>query len=270
MDALVYIYALVDPRDHRIRYIGKTDNPKRRLRSHMRDAREGKTDHKSRWIASLIREDLSPIIKIMERCDESVWKERECHWITTLRNQYDLTNSTDGGDGFKPSVETRAKMSAAKRGKPAYNKGIPASSEARSKQSAAAKLRWQRRDEEEKQIVIKRLKDYPIKSHSGWRHTNEAKKKISEAGKGNHNTLGKKSSPETKAKLSQAGRGRKKSEEHKRKIGEANRGRKPSDSCLLLAAEARRNHPLSAEAKKKIGDGVRRAAQKRRAKNNGQ
>ena len=32
-----YIYALIDPRDSRIRYIGKSTNPKKRLGVHLRD-----------------------------------------------------------------------------------------------------------------------------------------------------------------------------------------------------------------------------------------
>jgi hypothetical protein len=62
---------------------------------------------------------------------------------------------------------------------------------------------------------------------SGYKHTEEAKKRIGDAAKGNQNMLGKKASPETKAKLSAIRAGRKlhpHSDETKAKISEAKKG----------------------------------------------
>lgn len=57
-------------------------------------------------------------------------------------------------------------------------------------------------------------------------HSEETKRKLSEARKGNKYNLGKHASEETKRKLSEAGKGRIFSEEHKRKISEAHKGEK--------------------------------------------
>lgn len=34
-----YIYSLIDPRDHRVRYVGKTNDVRTRLRNHVKKAR---------------------------------------------------------------------------------------------------------------------------------------------------------------------------------------------------------------------------------------
>ena len=68
----------------------------------------------------------------------------------------------------------------------------------------------------------------------GKHHSEETKRKISNANKGNKNWLGKKHSEETKKKMSESKKGnkynlgRKFSEEHKRKMSQAHKGHKPS------------------------------------------
>ena len=55
----------------------------------------------------------------------------------------------------------------------------------------------------------------------GGIHTEEAKRKLSEARKGNQNSLGRTHSVESRRKMSEAHKGKTLSAEHKRKIGEA-------------------------------------------------
>ena len=65
-----------------------------------------------------------------------------------------------------------------------------------------------------------------ISLHRKGKHrSEETKKKLSEAQKGNKNMLGKHHSEETKKKLSEARKGRKFSEEHKKKLSEAQKGK---------------------------------------------
>ena len=74
-------------------------------------------------------------------------------------------------------------------------------------------------------------------AHKGKKLSEEHRKKLSEAVKGTNNpNYGKKLSEEHRKKLSEAHKGKKLSEEHRKKIGEANKGRK-----------------LSEESRKKIG-----------------
>ena len=64
-------------------------------------------------------------------------------------------------------------------------------------------------------------------ANKGKKLSEETKKKMSEAKKGkNHPMYGKKVSDETKRKMSEANKGKKFSEETKRKLSEANKGKK--------------------------------------------
>lgn len=70
-------------------------------------------------------------------------------------------------------------------------------------------------------------------------HTEETKKKISKANKGekNHN-YGKKLSEETRKKMSESHKGKTLSDEHKRKIGEAHKGKTHSEETKKKISEA--------------------------------
>lgn len=118
------IYALIDPRTDSVRYVGVAKDPVDRLRAHMRDGGEGvrrKRTHKACWIRSLRRLGLRPVLRILARVSEQRWEESERKWIAKLRrNGDDLTNANDGGYGMRnPTPQTRAKMSAAARRRPA-------------------------------------------------------------------------------------------------------------------------------------------------------
>lgn len=118
-----YIYGLLDPRTKELRYIGKTTTTLRdRLNKHMTEARsKSKNYHKLFWIRALIEEQLRPeIIEIEEVLDIGVLDDRERYWIAYYRSMgANLVNLTEGGDGAKEvTKETRAKLSAASKGKP--------------------------------------------------------------------------------------------------------------------------------------------------------
>lgn len=93
----INIYGLIDPRTNNIRYVGKTKNSlQHRLKQHLSETPERNT-HKSNWIKSLKKEDLTPIIVQLDVCDETNWVEKEQYWISVFT---DLTNLTAGGDGI--------------------------------------------------------------------------------------------------------------------------------------------------------------------------
>lgn len=95
---LVKIYALVDPKDGRIRYIGKTRYTlAKRLAEHCQDRRMRHNRHKINWIRLLESEGMRPLIRLLEECQESDWQEREKFWIALHRAT--VTNVTDGGNG---------------------------------------------------------------------------------------------------------------------------------------------------------------------------
>lgn len=81
-----YIYALRDPRDEAVRYVGRTKNPKRRLGSHLYKKYDGSFVHDRReWIQELRSAGLRPVMEIVETLSapvkEALVNERECRWI---------------------------------------------------------------------------------------------------------------------------------------------------------------------------------------------
>ena len=108
-----FIYALLDSRTGRVRYVGKSDDPDRRMREHCRGDRVN--SHKDRWLAQLKREGLWPVLQVLEEVPYDEWQERECSWIAFYRDAGEpLTNMTLGGDGFDGlSADARARKHAA-------------------------------------------------------------------------------------------------------------------------------------------------------------
>jgi hypothetical protein len=115
-----------------------------------------------------------------------------------------LRNRTDGGDGKSGAIvsnETKIKMSGAHKGENNPMFGKTQSDESKKKMSGA---------------------------HKGKKLSDETKKKIGEAKKGNTHMLGKTLSEETKKKLSDARKGKTHSDETKKKMSEARKGKTKS------------------------------------------
>ena len=95
---MVYIYSLIDPRNPNIiRYVGKTKNPKKRIKEHINDSKRF-NDYKSNWIKSLLKENISPIMNLIIECDDESSIFLEKHYISVFKSKY-LTNSDEGGHG---------------------------------------------------------------------------------------------------------------------------------------------------------------------------
>jgi hypothetical protein len=97
----VFIYTLADPAEpDRIRYIGQSADPSRRLRSHVCEARSGRKSHRASWLCQLLARECLPVLGILEEATADNWVEREQHWIAHFRAAgYRLVNATDGGEG---------------------------------------------------------------------------------------------------------------------------------------------------------------------------
>ena len=95
-----YIYVLKCPEGN-IRYVGKTNSPKKRLSSHISEAKKGKgRRHVLNWVHSLLSKSLIPSMEIIEVCTEENWQEREKYWVEYYRNIIpNLCNNADGGLG---------------------------------------------------------------------------------------------------------------------------------------------------------------------------
>lgn len=111
-----YIYKISDELGN-VRYIGKSNNPRRRLYQHINDK---SNLHKFNWLNSIIKRGSKPIIEIIEKVSVDIWQEREIHWIAKFKEDgFDLINLTlggEGGNGMKHTEESRQSMSKSKRG----------------------------------------------------------------------------------------------------------------------------------------------------------
>src|SRR5438874_7115377 len=116
------IYALCDPGSTNVRYIGKTlQTLQSRFRAHLCASALKQKSHKNHWLRHLIGNGLEPeIILIDVAGPEEDWVCLEKFHISAHRAAgFDLTNSTDGGEGcigFQPTLETRAKISKSRKG----------------------------------------------------------------------------------------------------------------------------------------------------------
>lgn len=105
----ITIYALLDPRDCAIRYIGLTRDLKARLR-HYRN--KPHTKHLVNWFSMLKNLGLFPRVEILEEVDEGEAAEKaEREWIAFYRScNCDLINFTLGGENaFKMTDEMKAR-----------------------------------------------------------------------------------------------------------------------------------------------------------------
>lgn len=90
------VYALVDPRDKTVGYIGKSNNVNYRYSQHLKS--KG-SDKKSEWISSLRDEGNVPELEIIEECDEELLDEREKYWIEFHSENNDIYNEIHNKKG---------------------------------------------------------------------------------------------------------------------------------------------------------------------------
>jgi hypothetical protein len=153
---MVYIYGLKCPHSGAVRYIGKSNNPSKRLRAHIYGAmRHVYNHHAARWIRKLQESGLRPELRILELVPAGKdWRAAERDWIKrALDLGWPLTNSTAGGEGLdylNPSDELAFRQNHRKamrrfaqtsRGKAAFAKMNAASRSPEVRQRAAETLR---------------------------------------------------------------------------------------------------------------------------------
>lgn len=105
-----YIYILRHPETFEVKYVGKTNNIKRRFAQHKSKKCLEKTGSKklASWILKLLSNDLLPIMEIIEECDDN-WAEREKYWISYYSNT-NLCNLSEGGEGVGHNDSTKSKI----------------------------------------------------------------------------------------------------------------------------------------------------------------
>lgn len=97
----IYIYTLSDPRDGRVRYVGQSYDPKKRLKTH-----KEKWDNipKRLWLKELSSNGLRPVLDVLESVSDGSHRTREAFWIKHyLDLGYDLLNLNRAMTGY-PNV----------------------------------------------------------------------------------------------------------------------------------------------------------------------
>lgn len=93
-----YIYILQHPVTEDVRYVGKTNNPERRMRHHLSNQSKNGARIKN-WIKSLKKNGLKPYMTVIDETDND-WQELEMYWISQFKSWgFNLTNITSGGEG---------------------------------------------------------------------------------------------------------------------------------------------------------------------------
>lgn len=194
---MIYIYTLEDPRTDEVRYVGKTINPKDRLRHHISKARTSKSpkEHSKRWIKSLLNENLLPKMKILLLVESKEWEFYEIECIKLFSN---LTNMTEGGQSVWWSKLSEEERKTFKKKMSVVNKQRIISDETREA--------WRQN---------------AIKTHTGRKRSKQTKEKISAKmlGEGNPR-FGVSISEDTRNKLKESSKKRKHSPETKLKMRE--------------------------------------------------
>lgn len=111
--AATFIYALCEPGTRTVRYIGKTRYKTRRYQDHLKVSSKKKS-HLGNWLRSLT---LPPEFVILRETESNGCQEEIRYIDIARRLRIQLVNATDGGEGITMTPETRAKISAAQKGK---------------------------------------------------------------------------------------------------------------------------------------------------------
>lgn len=143
--ATTFIYALCEPGTRTVRYIGKANNPVRRLQNHLSQSKKAKT-RLGNWLRSLNGEN--PSLVVLREVPLDQWEVAEERYIRLARGcRIDIVNGTDGGDGgyipASQSPEACAKRRSSMKGRRPSEATLLAlqSPEAKAKRSASLKGR---------------------------------------------------------------------------------------------------------------------------------
>lgn len=114
---MTYIYILFCPLDGQPKYIGKANNPQRRVKDHMFDIR-GMTPQKIEWVGQMRKHKKKPILEILDEVSIEQWEFWEGFYIDYFRSLgVKLINTNRHGNGL-----TYANHQTFKKGNVPWNK----------------------------------------------------------------------------------------------------------------------------------------------------
>lgn len=93
-EKIIYIYVLIDPRNLEVRYVGKTNNPYERMRSHISPHIYMRHNNaKCIWTEELKAVGLEPIMQILCTCKPDESELYEYRYYKLFKDSCDLLNS---------------------------------------------------------------------------------------------------------------------------------------------------------------------------------
>jgi predicted GIY-YIG superfamily endonuclease len=78
-----YIYALICPIENKVKYVGKTKDPKKRYNQHLKKL-DAQMTPKRKWLENIFAKGLKPKIQILEKCENN-GREREQFYVTKYK-----------------------------------------------------------------------------------------------------------------------------------------------------------------------------------------
>jgi transposase len=106
-----FIYSLVDPRNNRTIYVGKSHDHKKRWRDHRNDLKGKKHSnaHLQNWFNKY---RVLPLFIVLQECLPGMMDACEVEWIAKFRTKgFRLCNSTSGGEGGEWTEENKRQQS---------------------------------------------------------------------------------------------------------------------------------------------------------------
>lgn len=199
MGRIAKIYALTDPRSGVIRYVGKSNDPNKRFRSHVKTT--DTSTRKGAWLTALRKAGIKPLLSILETCDKRSWEEAERFWIAHFRvTLYNIDAGGLGGDRVAESTKKKLSALARARGPLSESVKLKISQNGIGSQKVDTAYRERRRqktlaawrDPEKRARLLLRnkarwldpaQKEKHRQKHLGAKRSEETRRKISEAAK---------------------------------------------------------------------------------------
>ncbi len=262
----VYTYTLNEPDTGDVRYVGKTDKPKRRLQEHMRPSSLRAMTYKNNWIKSLMQRGLRPTMAVLHvHPTNALAALEEIRLIEYyLSIGCHLVNATRGGDGISTESWTLEMRTAAR--KRVLGQKRPAA--LRERLSAIQLARWERHRINDDAVWLPKCTAALIAAarnrtpeQQAYNNARRAealgKPEVREKMRQSH--LGKTNSPEARAKVSAANKGQKRSPEMKARMAAADKKRSANPEYRAKLAAASTGHAVS-DATRATMSANRRAA----------
>lgn len=98
------IYGIAD-QEGRIMYIGKANDPRERMKQHIRDCKRRKTPLYG-WINKCLERGHQPQMIVLASATSDDWQSLESQMIVQYRNEGHMLNLADGGDQPKSNPAT--------------------------------------------------------------------------------------------------------------------------------------------------------------------